>query len=307
MGINTIKQDYTFSGQDITVYAYRNIALENERARRKRSGASTGYQNKSRQDIYRQAQQELNFTQKSEKPLEQSGKSQSGIGKEGGGLPELKEDFTDSSNLGRGDSGISGSLDGGSKVFFELGTLDSFSFSSFREKNAIRTLGRSHALGYTRGPRTVAGSLTFNATQENELLAFFAGVDLNEVPYGNIPMKTLMLDQIDPFNVILMFSNEMGGNSVLQLFNLELSSESQRMSVHDILVQNTVNFYATDILPMQDVGNTFNTRFAMLAGIAADGTSGINNTMRKKINASIQSKTLGDEAERLLGRSRGLF
>ena len=305
MTINTIKQDYTFSGQDITVYAYRNIALEKERERRGLSGSSTDFQSQTRQEIFRQGQQQLNFSGGSEKPQEVSGKSQAGINKEGGGFPELSDEYSDRSNLGRGDSGIAGSS--GNKVFFELGTLDSFSFSTFREKNAIRTLGRSHALGYTRGPRTVAGSLTFNATQENELLAFFAGVDLNENTYTNIPMKTVMLDQIDPFNVILMFSNEMGGNSVLQLFNLELSSESQRMSVHDVVIQNTVNFYATDILPMQDVGNSFSTRFAMLAGIAGDGTRQSNNDIRKTIGASINKKTLGSEAKRLLDRSRGLF
>ena len=194
-----------------------------------------------------------------------------------------------------------------SKPYVELGALDSFSFSSFREKVAVRTIGRSHALGYTKGARTVAGSLVFNSLQENELLSFFGDTG-RELRDGNIKhLNKVMLDQIDPFNVILIFANEFGGNSIMQLFNVELNSENQRMSVHDLVIQNNINFYATDIIPMQDTGNLFSSTSDMLHGLIKADYQSRKDSSLSKIKSNIDSAAFGKEAEGLLNRSRGLF
>ena len=47
----------------------------------------------------------------------------------------------------------------GEKSHFDLGSIHTLSYSSFREKFAVRTIGRTQAKTYTRGPRTIAGKL----------------------------------------------------------------------------------------------------------------------------------------------------
>lgn len=306
MTINTIKNNYTFSGQDVRVYAYRNISDENERFDRMLQSRST-MMGESAQSLYAKGLKDASVSGTAQKGISKDGAASQSYGKvKGLSEVEARMHFADLDRT-KNDGARRDSMLSVGSVFFEMGTLDALSYSTFREKNAIRTLGRSHAIGYTRGPRTVAGSLTFNATQDNELLAFFAGVDLKETERTSIPMKYVLLDQVDPFNIIIFFSNEMGGHSVLQLFNVELSSESQRMSVHDLVIQNAVNFYATDVIPMQDVGNTFSNTTEMLHGIAKLDEKKMNKGIHRRLKNKIDASTLGSNAKDLLNRSRGLF
>lgn len=295
---NTIKTNHTFSGQDVRVFAYRDLSKLREQSKRNsESGLGDGAYSESLG-----ADDFLDSQTAAYKGAETFGAAQSSrrnslIGKNysedlyGGSLNGSTKESFNSSNV---------------KPFFELGSLDAISYSSFREKIAIRSLGRSHAIGYTRGARTVAGSMTFNSMQENELLSFFSNYSIEE-SIGNIPSRNVILDQVEPFNIILLFSNEFGGNSVMQLFNVELASESQRMSVHDLVIQNNMNFYATDIIPMKNVGNAFKNTYNMLYGLASQDNESLNEDMRSRLKTTIDSVTTGSEAKRLLDRSRGLF
>ena len=190
-----------------------------------------------------------------------------------------------------------------------LGTLDSLSYSTFREKNAVRTLGRSHAVAYTRGPRTIAGNLVFNVMQENELLEF-ANSSYDETSSRNsgTPMAA-MIDQIDPFHMILVFANEYGGYSAMHFYNVDIASENQRMSVHDIVLQNSMTFYSTDMLPIENLGNSFESTYQMLNEVqtkaAADArTRSFSQKLRQEPDAfATSNKSIQDR----LQRSRGLF
>jgi hypothetical protein len=198
----------------------------------------------------------------------------------------------------------------GADNYFKLGSLHTISYSSFREKFAVRTLGRTQAKTYTRGPRTVAGSMVFTVFQEHDFLRMIKNIDTSNEKHPHIAM----LDQIAPFNLMLLFANEYGAYSVLHLFDVELSSEGQQMSVDQIITHNTMNFYATDMIPMTSVGNTFNSYSDMINELAVEigdrGIKSANRATNRPIDTDINrfSNSDGDKVLReMLAESRGLF
>lgn len=325
--MNTIKQAYTFSGQDVRVFAYRDLSklraytvprpdldiiAEHENAQKthqklkkeSKEILQNDYQvTETRTFRNNETVIHLSNAQMNTKGTEDFGKVDSKIlSSVGQTHPESVERMrvTNREILNR--TRKSGSL----PPYFELGSLDSLSISTFREKVAVRGLGRSHAVGYTRGARTIAGALNFNLMQENELLRFL-NPDSQELGHNNTPLTAVLLDQVAPFNIVIMFSNEYGGNSVMQLFNVELASESQRMSVHDLVIQNNINFYATDVIPIQDLGNAYNSTSEMILGITKHHPQAFANEFRNTVKKRIDSVTSGSRASDLLSRSRGLF
>lgn len=196
------------------------------------------------------------------------------------------------------------SLSQNKAIFFKLGSIHTISYSSFREKFAVRGLGRTQAKAYTRGPRTIAGTMVFNVFQEHEFLKManlLPDQDLKTHPYS------VMIDQIQPFNLLLLFANEYGAYSAMSLFNIDIASEGQEMSIDQILTHNTMNFYATEMVPMMKLGNRFNTYDEMITGAINEiRETGFSSTylpipQRQSID---RFKTNTSD---ILSKSRGLF
>jgi hypothetical protein len=183
----------------------------------------------------------------------------------------------------------------------ELGSLYSFTYSSFREKMAVRTLGRVSAKAYTRGQRTIAGSMNFAVFQSHELMDF-----LRTPVQDNI----VLLDQLPKFNIMLIMINEYGGASIFHLFGVTISTESQQMSVEDLALINSVSFYAEDIVTVENVGNLFDTSLAMLhpAAVGAKSLAFVNRDGRTTFSDLLNNNE-GSNAKisNLINRSRGLF
>lgn len=195
---------------------------------------------------------------------------------------------------------------GKTKPIIELGSLYSITYSSFREKHAVRTLGRVSAKDYTRGQRTIAGSMNFAIFQSHELMDF--------LKTGPNAKQIVLLDQLPKFNLMFIMINEYGGASILHLFNVTISTESQQTSVDDLALMNQVTFYAEDIMTIENVGNIFETSLSMLHPTIIAGKTlrfydkndyttlgslmSINNSEDGKKDGKINS---------LLSRSRGLF
>ena len=196
------------------------------------------------------------------------------------------------------------------KPIIELGSLYSITYSSFREKHAVRTLGRVSAKDYTKGQRTIAGSMSFAVFQSHELMDFLRKGQPNE---NNI----VILDQLPKFNLMLVMINEYGGASILHLFGVTISTESQQTSVEDLALMNNVTFYAEDVITIEDVGNIFETSVSMLHPTIIAGQTlrfykkNEFTTLSGLLEANLD--TIGDEPKktgkinRLLNRSRGLF
>jgi hypothetical protein len=196
---------------------------------------------------------------------------------------------------------------GVSAPIYELGSLHSMSYSSFREKVAVRTLGRVSAKTYTRGQRTIAGSMNFAIFQSHELMNF-----VRDGGHGGLELSHIsLLDQLPKFNIMIMMKNEYGGASILHLFNVTIATESQQMSIDDLALMSSLSFYAEDIATIENAGNLFETSLSMLhpedvarGSLKFVNAKGETNSFLDQIGGNDKNSS---KIEGLLNRSRGLF
>jgi hypothetical protein len=134
------------------------------------------------------------------------------------------------------------------KVLAELQTI---SLSSHREKFPVRALGATGPKSFTRGPRTVAGSMIFTVFDTNALDQFLESHPSDFDAHN--PTSTALLDQIPPFDITIAFANELGQVSRMAIYGIELVNEGMTMSIEDLLLENVVQFVARDYDPMRAV------------------------------------------------------
>ncbi len=139
------------------------------------------------------------------------------------------------------------------KVKFKvLGDLQTLTYSTHREKFPVRTLGRTSAKGYTRGPRTIGGTLIFTVFDKevlSEMLVQNYQTDSAKADnYGFL--KAVLVDQIPPFDITVSFVNEYGSVSRMVIYGVELVNEGQTMSIDDLITENVCSFVARHVDPM---------------------------------------------------------
>jgi len=131
-----------------------------------------------------------------------------------------------------------------------IANAQTVSYSVHREKFPVRTLGRTYANGYTRGGRTIAGTIVFTMFDREVLWELLQGyrmdVDWTDDTYS-AGLKTPLLDQLPPFDITIEFSNEYGHKAFMAIYGVELSDEGAVMSIDDMLVEKTVQYMARDI------------------------------------------------------------
>jgi hypothetical protein len=134
---------------------------------------------------------------------------------------------------------------------FELGTLQTLSIQSHREKNPVRALGTSYVKGYTRGQRTIAGSMIFTLFDEHALAALIRAMNHDTAKrYGEMydtDLSSLMIDQLPPIDLTILFCNEYGAMSKMSLYGVEFINNGMTLSIEDILTEEVVNWVARDI------------------------------------------------------------
>jgi hypothetical protein len=133
-----------------------------------------------------------------------------------------------------------------------LGDVQTITYSTHREKFPVRTLGRTKTKGYTRGPRTIGGTLiftVFDKTVLSEMLVQNYQDDASDRDNYGV-WKAVLIDQIPPFDITISFVNEYGSVSKLVLYGVELVNEGQTMSIDDLITENVVSFVARHIDPM---------------------------------------------------------
>jgi len=133
-----------------------------------------------------------------------------------------------------------------------LGNLQTFSYSIFKEKSPVRTLGRVLPKGYTSGGRTVAGSMVFITFDEHPLYPLFKYFDkrTDKIHRYSFPKA----DDIPPFDVMLIFNNEYGAKSIIRMYGVEIGQEGSVFSINDIYSENVMEYIAKDIDPMISAG-----------------------------------------------------
>ncbi len=126
-----------------------------------------------------------------------------------------------------------------------LGTLQTISYSIHRDVAPVRALGKSRAHAYTRGPRTIAGTMVWT-TMDQYVLA--SALEFCARPDGALDMSTVLADQLPPFDIVITFANEWpGGHSRMAITGIRMVNEGSTLSIDDMLVEQTNTYVATAI------------------------------------------------------------
>jgi hypothetical protein len=138
-----------------------------------------------------------------------------------------------------------------------LGEIQTFSWSVFREKSPVRTLGSVYPKTFVRGPRTIGGSMIFTIFHQHVLHEL---LDLNMRYYSTgtgdfdkYQYSTNLPDQLPPFDVTLLFANEYGAISYMGIYGIEFVQEGGTFSIEDIFSESVVQYVARDIDPLRTV------------------------------------------------------
>jgi hypothetical protein len=129
-----------------------------------------------------------------------------------------------------------------------IGELATVSYSVYREKNPVRTLSRISVKGFTKGSRTVAGTLIFTVFDKH-----FVNRIRSQVPYLNnlVRIKT---DELPTFDIYITMGNEYGASARLNIYVITIVDEGKVMSVEDLFTENQWSYMARDIDLMDDLG-----------------------------------------------------
>ncbi|MBO3794271.1 virion structural protein [Bacillus subtilis] len=140
-----------------------------------------------------------------------------------------------------------------------FGELSQISYSVYREKVPVRTLGRISMKGYTRGMRTITGILGF--TTFDESIVYRCLKDIKDAGYR------MLMDEMPQFDVTISMANEFGAKSKMSIYGVSTYTEGMVMSVDDIMTQNVYEFYARDIDPMQRTNEERKVKYSTQGGV----------------------------------------
>ena len=144
----------------------------------------------------------------------------------------------------------------GTRVSVTIGSLQTLSYSVYRQLSAVKNIGNINAKDYVGGPRTIAGSMVFTVLNQHwgaELLTKFSEAE------GYKHSRKILMDEIAPVNLTVSMANEYGIYARLAIYGVRFFSEGQVMSINDIYTENTFQYVALNIDYMVDIGSNANT------------------------------------------------
>ncbi|MDA7496128.1 hypothetical protein N8457_00400 [bacterium] len=200
--------------------------------------------------------------------------------------------------------------------------LQTLTVSSARSVSPVRRLGETTPLAYTRGSRTIAGSMVFTTGLRDAFVnALTKSVDDGE------PLRepVLFVDQLPKFSMVLQANNELGGISTALLVNITLTNFGTTFSIDDIYTESTFTYVAEQYMPLsqtlannqneinklirqrqealdQTIGDLYESEFTQMLSNAANRQAVLNNQQRQMYGSVLTA----DQQSRLdrLGVSR---
>jgi len=142
-----------------------------------------------------------------------------------------------------------------SRTIIELDEIQTLSYSVYRDKEAVRSLGYTAARGFTRGNVTIAGTMIFTVMKDrilHELFDYALAYESAEA----VDSKLYRIDQLPPLDILVVFENELGNMSRLGIYGVDFMNEGQVHSVNDLITENSVNYLARHVSPMRSVTST---------------------------------------------------
>lgn len=171
-----------------------------------------------------------------------------------------------------------------------VGQLQAISYAVQREKAPIYVMGRVDPLSFSRGKRGIAGTIvTLMLDQHVMLETPFADIkfiadrdeiypnvaDLNNASSladlesldpaftfdaGNLSgayslSQAWYVDQIPPFDVVIVAANEYGKAATMRIYGVEILNEGSGFSIDDMVIENQMTYVCRTILPWMRLGN----------------------------------------------------
>lgn len=127
-----------------------------------------------------------------------------------------------------------------------LGALSTISYSSYRVKRPVHTVGTIVARVHTFGPRTVGGTMIFSVVNSNFV---------EELLINNEWLRKhghLKADELPLFDLMIVSANEYGAYMQAFISGVSIVDEGQVLSVEDMFSENTFSFVAKDYIPFSD-------------------------------------------------------
>lgn len=131
------------------------------------------------------------------------------------------------------------------KNFCPLVEIQTLSISSARSVHPVRRLGESHVTEYTRGARTIAGSMVF-ATGTRDVFARLNMVSRRE----KASKEPFFTDELAGFHVLIACVNEYGQTAHAALTDVTLTNFGTTFSSDDMYLESTYTWVARYYHPL---------------------------------------------------------
>ena len=142
----------------------------------------------------------------------------------------------------------SGSTPGSVRLSKRLAELTTITVSVHRVKSPVPACGYINTKGWARGRRTIAGTMVFTKFLQDVLAEFLTSAaftsDLSK------DSQYVKVDQLPPFNLTFLFSNEYGHQSYQRLIGVEFVTSGDVYSIQDMLSEQTVSYVCADFTPL---------------------------------------------------------
>lgn len=136
------------------------------------------------------------------------------------------------------------------KKLYSWASLQTITVSTARSMVAVRGIGSSEPLGFTRGVRTIAGTLIFAIIDRSELQRIF-----NDLYKVDSMSGINFADALPPFDIHLTGENEGGGSMAMAIKGVILSNTGTTISVDDLMQEETFTYIAQSIDPLTSLGS----------------------------------------------------
>lgn len=130
-----------------------------------------------------------------------------------------------------------------------------FTVSIHREKATVRAAGYINPKGFARGRRTIAGTIVVTQFTVDILYKFLKGQALlgHDISKDTHYVK---IDQLPPFNMTLLFTDEYGNVSYRRILGVDLVTDGVVYSTNDMLTEQTISYMASDFTPLLDINSS---------------------------------------------------
>lgn len=121
------------------------------------------------------------------------------------------------------------------------------SVSIHREVAPVRAGGYINPKGFALGKRTIAGTLILTQFTVDTLYSFLQSTNVTD---GSKDTTFTKIDQLPPFNITMLFTNEYGYASQRRLLGVKFVTDGTVYSIQDMLSEQTLSWMALDFTPL---------------------------------------------------------